>query len=62
MGHDPVVVSSIFEGEEKAERLITRYHYRGIPVYRIDKNYVPQTSLMEMYYQTEMRQIHTAST
>ena len=27
LGHDPVVVSSTFEGEEKAESLITRYNY-----------------------------------
>ena len=59
MGHEPVVVSSIFEGEKKAERFITRYDYRGIPVYCIDKNHVPQASLMETYYQTELLKIHT---
>ncbi|MEP6878088.1 MAG: glycosyltransferase family 4 protein [Nitrosospira sp.] len=59
MGHEPVVVSSIFEGEKKADRLITRYSYLGIPVYCIDKNYIPHSSLMEQYYQPEMRKIHT---
>src|SRR5690348_8767328 len=59
MGHEPVVVSSIFEGEKKAESFITRYDYRGIPVYCIDKNHVPQASLMETYYQTELLKIHT---
>lgn len=59
MGHEPVVVSSKFEGGEKAESLITRYDYRGIPVYCIDRNHISDTSLMETYYHAGMRQIHT---
>lgn len=59
LGHEPVVVSSIFEGEAKRKNLITRYDYKGVPVYCIDKNHVPQTSLTETYYQSAMRQIHT---
>jgi glycosyltransferase involved in cell wall biosynthesis len=59
LGHEAVVVSSIFEGEAKRKNLITQYEYKGVTVYCIDKNHVPQTSLTETYYQSAMRQIHT---
>lgn len=55
MGHEPVVVSAIFPGEPKAERVITFYEYREIPVYCLDKNYFPHTSLKDTYYQPEIR-------
>ncbi|ABB75689.1 Glycosyltransferase Family 4 [Nitrosospira multiformis ATCC 25196] len=58
LGHEPVVVSAIFEGEKKAKSLITRYDYNGIPVYCIDKNHIPQMSLRDTYYQPELRHIH----
>lgn len=58
MGHEPVVVSSIFEGEQKADTLISHYHYQGIPVYCIDKNHIPSSSLMETYYQPGLQKIH----
>lgn len=58
MGHEPVVVSSIFVGEKKADALVTHYEYQGIPVYCIDKNHVPHSSLRETYYQLQMRQVH----
>ena len=58
MGHEPVVISCIPRGEKKADALITRYDYQGIPVHCIDKNYVPQALLKETYYQPQMQQIH----
>ncbi|MFZ2540213.1 MAG: glycosyltransferase family 4 protein [Gallionella sp.] len=58
MGHEPVVVSSIPVGEKRAGSLITHYEYQGIPVYCIDKNYIPHTTLGETYHQPKMRQIH----
>ncbi len=58
MGHEPVVVSSIPQGEKKADGLITHYDYQGIPVYCIDKNYLPRSSFRETYYQPQMWQIH----
>lgn len=58
MGHEPVVVSSIFQDENKADALITHYEYQGIQVHCIDKNHIPHSSLIETYYQPQMRQIH----
>lgn len=58
MGHEPVVVSSIPQGEKKVDGLITHYDYQDIPVYCIDKNYIPRSFLRETYYQHQMRQIH----
>jgi len=58
MGHEPVVVSCIPLGEKKADGLFTHYEYQDIPVYCIDKNYIPRSSLRETYYQPQMRQIH----
>ncbi|MBA4143545.1 MAG: glycosyltransferase family 4 protein [Nitrosospira sp.] len=58
MGHEPIVVSGIFEGEKKADSLISYYDYQGIPVHCIDKNYIPYSSVKDTYYQTDMQQIH----
>jgi glycosyltransferase involved in cell wall biosynthesis len=58
MGHEAVVVSGNFQGEKKADALVTHYEYQGIQVHCIDKNYIPRSSLRDWYYQPEMRQIH----
>jgi glycosyltransferase involved in cell wall biosynthesis len=58
MGHQPIVVSSMFQGEKKSSALITNYEYQDIPVYCIDKNYIPHSSLKETYFQEQMTQIH----
>lgn len=58
MGHEPVVVSGIFQSEKKADALVTYYEYQGIRVCCIDKNYIPHSSFGETYYQPKMRQVH----
>jgi glycosyltransferase involved in cell wall biosynthesis len=58
MGHEPVVVSAIFQGEKKSVSPITRYEYQGIPVYCIDKNQIPRSGLSEIFYQPSMIQVH----
>lgn len=58
LGHEPVVVSAIFQNEKGADSLITHYHYQGIPVYYIDKNRIPRTGLKEIFYQPGMLQVH----
>jgi glycosyltransferase involved in cell wall biosynthesis len=57
MGHDPVVVSAIFPGEPSAGELISRYEYNNIPVFCIDKNFLPNTRVKDTYYQVEMRPV-----
>ncbi|MDA8082932.1 MAG: glycosyltransferase family 4 protein [Nitrospiraceae bacterium] len=54
MGHEPVVVSGIFHGEPKQEKMVAHYEYAGIPVYCIDKNYLPDTRIKDSYYRPEM--------
>ena len=56
-GLDVVVVSAIFQGEQAADSLITRYEYQGIPVVCIDKNQIPHTRVKETYYQPDMRSV-----
>lgn len=58
LGHEPVVVSAIFQGENKADSLIHRYEYQGILVYCIDKNKIPRNGIKEIFYQSEMQQVH----
>ena len=58
MGHEPVVVSSVPQGENRTESLITNYDYQGIPVICIDKNYIPSRSILDTYYSPSMYQIH----
>ena len=56
-GLDVVVVSAIFQGEQAADALITRYEYQGIPVVCIDKNQIPHTRVKETYYQPDIRPV-----
>ncbi len=57
MGHEPVVVSAVFPGEPKNEKMVSSYEYEGIPIQCIDKNYLPHTRVKETYYQPEMRSL-----
>ncbi|MBI4565310.1 MAG: glycosyltransferase family 4 protein [Planctomycetes bacterium] len=57
LNHDPIVVSAIFQGEASRGRLVTQYTYEGIPVYCVDKNYVPHSRIKETYYHEAMRGI-----
>ncbi len=57
MGHEPVVVSAIFPGEAKADKVITNYEYNEIPVYCIDKNCFPDTRVKDTYYQPLMHDL-----
>lgn len=56
-GHEVVVVSAVFQGEARAEALVSRYEYQGIPVVSIDKNQIPHTRVKETYYQPDMRPV-----
>lgn len=56
-GHEVVVLSAIFQGEQAADGLLTRYEYQGIPVLCIDKNKVPHSRVKETYYQPDMRPV-----
>jgi glycosyltransferase involved in cell wall biosynthesis len=53
LGHEPIVVSAVFPGEPKNDNLITYSEYNDIPVYTIDKNYIPHTRIKDTYYQQE---------
>lgn len=57
MGHEPVVVSAVFQGEPKNEKMVFSYEYEGIPVHCIDKNYIPNIRIKDTYYQPEMRSL-----
>lgn len=54
LGHDPVVVSAVFQGEPRRGALVTRYEYRGIPVVCIDRNELPHRRIRDTYFQPEM--------
>lgn len=56
-GHEVVVVTAIFQGEESVGSMLTRYRYADIPVVCIDKNYIPHTRVKETYYQADMRPV-----
>ena len=55
-GHDVYVVSAKFPGETVEDDFLTRYEYKGIPVYCFDKNKLPHTRIKDTYYQEGMRQ------
>lgn len=54
LGHDAVVVTAVFPGEPKNEQIVTYYEYDAIPVYCIDKNYLPDARIKDTYYRPEM--------
>lgn len=58
MGHEPVIVSAIFQGEAKRKSAITTYEYMHIPVYCLDKNYYPHHTIGETYYQADLLELH----
>jgi len=55
MGHEPVIVTAVFQGEPRQDKAITRYEYAGLPVYCFDKNYCPHARVRETYYQPEVK-------
>jgi glycosyltransferase involved in cell wall biosynthesis len=57
LGHEPVVVTAIFPGEERQAEVVTRYEFRGIPVICFDKNYMPNRRVMDTFYQPEVRDV-----
>ncbi|MFW9263334.1 hypothetical protein A4S05_06645 [Nostoc sp. KVJ20] len=57
LGHEPIIVSARFSGEPKTDNVITYYEYDGLPVYCIDKNYIPNTRIKDTYYQPEIGQL-----
>ena len=57
MGHEAIVVSAIYQGEPKADAIVTRYTYEGVPVICIDKNFMPHSSVRETYYQEDMQEV-----
>jgi glycosyltransferase involved in cell wall biosynthesis len=58
MGHEAVVVSAVFPGEARRNAAITRYEYKDIPVYCIDRNYLPHRNLGDTYYQAALHEVH----
>jgi len=58
LGHEATVVTTVFQGEPGKDRILTNYEYDGIPVYCIDKNYLPDTKVMDTYYRPEMYSLH----
>ena len=56
-GHEPIVISAIFQGKPKKEEVVSSYTYDGIKVYCIDKNFFPHKRVKDTYYQNELRQV-----
>ncbi|MBI5101814.1 MAG: glycosyltransferase family 4 protein [Nitrospirae bacterium] len=54
LGHEAVVVTAVFPGEPMKDKMVTYYEYEDIPVYCIDKNYLPDTRVKDGYYRPEM--------
>ena len=53
-GHSVTVVSAVFPGELPPPEPITRYTFQGVPVIAIDKNVLPNTRVLDTYYQSDM--------
>jgi len=58
LGHEPIVVSAVFEGEPRQAAPIERYEWEGVPVISIDKNAFPASGLRESYDQPAMRPVY----
>jgi glycosyltransferase involved in cell wall biosynthesis len=54
LGHEPVVVTGVFPGEQAQPSFVHRYQYDGIPVVSFDKNRIPNRRVKDTYYQPEM--------
>lgn len=55
LGHEPFVISAVFLGEPRQERMVDTYVWEGIKVISIDKNYIAHNGVQETYYQKSMR-------
>ncbi len=58
LGHEPIVVSAVFQGEAKRKSAITSYEYLNIPVHCLDKNFYPHHTVRETYYQANILELH----
>ncbi|MCC6918720.1 MAG: glycosyltransferase [Alphaproteobacteria bacterium] len=58
LGHEPVVISAVFEGEPRQATPIVRYEWDGVPVVSIDKNAFPARELGESYDQPAMQPVY----
>ncbi len=54
-GHEPVLITAKFSGEKQNRSLVTRTFFEGIPVFMIDKNFLPNRRIRDLYYQEEMK-------
>jgi glycosyltransferase involved in cell wall biosynthesis len=54
-GYDVTVVAGVFAGEPQRGEIVSRYEYAGVSVVAIDKNYQPQTRILETYWHEAMR-------
>jgi len=57
LGHEPVVVSTAYQGEPRQRWMVTRYRYDGIPVYCIDMNFAPPRRFRDTYYHESLRPV-----
>lgn len=58
MGHEPVVICGVFQGETRRKSAISSFEYLCIPVYCLDKNYFPHKDIGETYYQSNLINVH----
>jgi glycosyltransferase involved in cell wall biosynthesis len=58
LGHECFVVTAIFPGEPRQERLVEIYQWDDFPVFSIDKNVLPHRSIKDTYDQPELRVVH----
>ena len=58
MGYEPVVVTAVFDGEPRRDRLVTYYEYEGIPVVCLDKNRSPVGNLHDTYDQATLLDVY----
>jgi glycosyltransferase involved in cell wall biosynthesis len=57
-GHQVTVVTARFYGEPVQSQFIEEYTYEGLPVVRIDKNQMPNSSVRDTYHQPDMQAVH----
>lgn len=56
-GHDVTVVTGVFQAEPRNREILTRYVYDGLQVIVFDKNFLPQMTVFETYWQEIARPI-----
>ena len=58
LGHDVTVVTATGAGEPEQAEFLERYDWQGVPVWRLDKNALPNREIVDTYDQPGMRPIH----